>query len=406
MEPEDFAAVSFPVKHKGFAAVSLAVEPEDSAAALPESERTSAAEVSETPPLQSSHGSSQRVSWIDTAKGITMFLVFFGHLNATWFPALASTIGAIFLFHMPAFFVLSGIFFRPEMSFPHLVKHRAWQLLVPYYIFSALLLGQTLGKDVLPAFYAGRPGRQGTLWQDVVAIIFNTTDGLWFLCSLFTASLLLWCIVRVCGERFLIPIALVLLVADAAVRHVLTRPLPFTLNQVLSSTAYLALGFACRKVLLALTRRRAALLTLICAPIFLCLAWLSTLPLVNARWTLTWTVSILASLFGTGMLLGLSRLLPVLRPVTFVGRSTLIYYSLNDIMLKVCKLVVFKLVPVASASLPAFGQFAEGLFVVLLAMALVGLLVPLLKRYLWWTVGLSGPQRKSRRTGVAASRRA
>ncbi|MDF7664264.1 acyltransferase family protein [Bifidobacterium sp. ESL0763] len=376
-------------------ATADAAETADTAADVPADDEPSSAH-SAVPSSSSASGSRQRVAWIDTAKGITMFLVFFGHLNATWFPALAPTIGAIFLFHMPAFFVLSGIFFRPGSSFPHLLRHRAWQLLIPYYAFSALLLGQTLGKSLLPAFYAGRPGREGTLGQDIVAIILNTTDGLWFLWSLFTASLLLWCIVRVCGERFLVPIALVLLVADAAVRHVLTRPLPFTLNQVLSSTAYLALGFACRKALLALTRRRAACLALVCTPVFLCLAWLSARPWIATRWTSAWAVSILASLFGTGMLLGISRLLPTLRAVTFVGRATLIYYSLNDIVLKVVKLAVFKLSPVASAALPAVGQFAEGLVVVLLAMALVGLLVPLLKRYLWWAVGLPGPQRFGR----------
>ncbi|WEV72736.1 acyltransferase family protein [Bifidobacterium sp. ESL0790] len=366
-------------------------------AASPAPQMAGAAATSEASSLSPAHGPRQRVAWVDTAKGITMFLVFFGHLNATWFPALASTIGVIFLFHMPAFFVLSGIFFRPGGSFVRLVKHRAWQLLVPYYAFSLLLLGQTLGKNVVPAFYAGRPGREGTLGQDVVAIILNTTDGLWFLWSLFTASLLLWCIVRVCGERFLIPIALALLVADAALRHVLTRPLPFSLNQVLGSTAYVALGFACRKVLLALTRRRAAWLALASTVVFAGLAWLSMLPAVSARWMVASAVSILASLFGTGMLLGFSRLLPALRPVTFVGRATLIYYSLNDIVLKACKLVVFKLSPVASAALPAFGQFAEGLLVTLFAMALVGLLVPLLKRYLWWAVGLPGPQRWGRK---------
>lgn len=337
------------------------------------------------------------------AKGITMFLVFFGHLNATWFPALASTIGVIFLFHMPAFFVLSGIFFRPGVGFLQLARHRAWQLLVPYYVFSALLLGQTFGKSVLPAFYTGRPGREGTLGQDIVAIIFNTTDGLWFLWSLFTASLLLWCIVRVCGQRFLIPIALVLLVADAGFRHVLTQPLPFSLNQVLSSTAYLGLGFACRKALLELTRRRAVYAALVCTPVFFCLAWLSMLPAISARWTSAWAVSILASLFGTGMLLAFSRLLPSLRPVTFVGRATLIYYSLNDIVLKISKLVVFKLAPVASAALPASGQFAEGLLIAVLAMVLVGLLVPLLKRYLWWAVGLSKPAKAGASRMVVAS---
>lgn len=51
--------------------------------------------------LQIQH--NKRVEWIDIAKGITMFLVILGH---SVFGALR---GMIFSFHMPLFFILSGM---------------------------------------------------------------------------------------------------------------------------------------------------------------------------------------------------------------------------------------------------------------------------------------------------------
>ncbi|WP_029576917.1 acyltransferase family protein [Bifidobacterium thermacidophilum] len=58
----------------------------------------------------------KRIEWIDIAKGIGITLVSFGHLRngdgqSVWLPALDSLIAAIYLFHMPLFFLLGGITF-------------------------------------------------------------------------------------------------------------------------------------------------------------------------------------------------------------------------------------------------------------------------------------------------------
>ena len=56
---------------------------------------------------------SKRVEWIDVAKGVGIVLVSFGHLRngdgeSVWLPALDAPIDAIYLFHMPLFFLLGG----------------------------------------------------------------------------------------------------------------------------------------------------------------------------------------------------------------------------------------------------------------------------------------------------------
>ena len=54
---------------------------------------------------------SKRIEWIDVAKGVGIVLVSFGHLRngdgeSEWLPAFDAPIDALYLFHMPLFFLL------------------------------------------------------------------------------------------------------------------------------------------------------------------------------------------------------------------------------------------------------------------------------------------------------------
>lgn len=82
----------------------------------------------------------QRISWIDVTKGIAIYLVILGH----------SLIGLkvndyIFAFHMPLFFIASGLLFR-EKSIKKTIAGNIKKLLVPYYITSVcvILEGQSV----------------------------------------------------------------------------------------------------------------------------------------------------------------------------------------------------------------------------------------------------------------------
>ncbi len=78
-----------------------------------------------------------RIQWIDVAKGIGILAVVLGHSSlGDSFPYRI-----IFSFHMPLFFFLSGLCFNKDRyTFAGLLKRRTRQLLVPLFLFSALLL--------------------------------------------------------------------------------------------------------------------------------------------------------------------------------------------------------------------------------------------------------------------------
>lgn len=74
---------------------------------------------------------------IDVAKGIGILLVVFAHINYTPAP-----LTYIYSFHMPLFFILSGLLFRKEKypTFRQFLKNRFYTLICPYLFFYSAAL--------------------------------------------------------------------------------------------------------------------------------------------------------------------------------------------------------------------------------------------------------------------------
>ena len=74
----------------------------------------------------------QRIDWIDTLKGIGIVLVVIGHSTS------GTIYDLIYLFHMPLFFIIAGMVFRPTPMAAYILR-RARTLLVPYAVFLVAL---------------------------------------------------------------------------------------------------------------------------------------------------------------------------------------------------------------------------------------------------------------------------
>lgn len=66
--------------------------------------------------MNSQVAKKERIGWIDCAKGIAILLVIFGHSIGGGSRAEAVLRGVIFSFHMPLFFILSSLTFRPSVD--------------------------------------------------------------------------------------------------------------------------------------------------------------------------------------------------------------------------------------------------------------------------------------------------
>jgi len=88
---------------------------------------------------------TERIAFLDTAKAIGIFLVFYGHLVSE-ISDLGSQLAFaqfkfIFSFHMPFFFVVAGFFFRRRYPFlGQEVKDLFYKRMLPVFLFGLLVL--------------------------------------------------------------------------------------------------------------------------------------------------------------------------------------------------------------------------------------------------------------------------
>lgn len=150
---------------------------------------------------------AHRISWIDICRGIAIILVLYGHLFNTDHQRYL-----IYAFHMPLFFFISGLVFKPTGSKPiwTFTKKYIKQLLIPYYLFALLtyifaLISQTAGDVSL----------SGIAYQFFGIIYGNGNNGmlgynvvLWFLPCLFITKLSFALITRKVSQTKLVLLAL------------------------------------------------------------------------------------------------------------------------------------------------------------------------------------------------------
>lgn len=134
----------------------------------------------------------ERFLWVDYTKLIGIYLVVLGHLQfisdslMTW----------IYSFHMPLFFVLSGLFARPDnSSFSCILKKNAQALLKPYIVFSLISYVWWLFAKFIPNCNQEELSVMDFLIQPILGVFlgegrytsfsFPINTPLWFLVGLF-----------------------------------------------------------------------------------------------------------------------------------------------------------------------------------------------------------------------------
>lgn len=156
---------------------------------------------------------------IDVIKGLGITLVVWGH---------AVGVGnlVIYSFHMPLFFLLSGLFYKPKANF---IKNRFKRLVVPFLAYNVLfvILSYLCGTfDVLCNNFS----------------IFNISafDGpTWFLVALFILSCIYWIIDRTINKKCL---KVIVCCGIGLIGCYVKKPLPLYITQALCCLPFFALG--------------------------------------------------------------------------------------------------------------------------------------------------------------------
>lgn len=185
----------------------------------------------------------KRITYIDTAKGIGILLVIIGH-HIMGADGLKVWINS---FHMPLFFILSGIVSTKSLvsgSMKSFLKKHAISLLYPYITFSIVnLLWYILFNNIVASFDM----------NDFIECLIRTAvligyNALWFLPALFGAKVISRIVVK---RNYMLIIPIVLISITLAI---VAKPLgiydykPFTyayllLFRVVASSSFVLIGY-------------------------------------------------------------------------------------------------------------------------------------------------------------------
>lgn len=166
---------------------------------------------------------SNRLNWLDIAKGITILLMASGH---TSIPAALSNF--IWAFHMPLFFIASGWTTNwQKTDFKGFTKRKTRTILVPFFIYSLVVL----------LIYI----LQG--WDDFIHWIFNGWGAyaLWFIPVLFLASLFAKVIYSIKSRYLFILFAFIFAVISGILSFYKIQ-LPWSLSSVPFATFLIIVG--------------------------------------------------------------------------------------------------------------------------------------------------------------------
>lgn len=130
-----------------------------------------------------------RIKWIDTARCIGLCLILFCHIP----PRYESFHDLIYCFHVPMFFILSGIFLKDEISING-IWHSFKRLIIPYFAYNIILqiilcvYIITRGGDPLPGLIDSTMG--ALIGSSKVESPWHLLGGpSWFLPALFIARI-------------------------------------------------------------------------------------------------------------------------------------------------------------------------------------------------------------------------
>lgn len=140
---------------------------------------------------------SNRIEWIDNAKGLGIILVIMGHISISSVPVRIW----LYTFHMPLFFFLSGCTFnyKKYQKLSQLIKSRIKTLLIPYLIFAILNL--SIGIIKMSLFHETYDWFRRMIGTFVSVRGTIYSNGPWFLTCLFSVEVIAWIIIRLTRNK-------------------------------------------------------------------------------------------------------------------------------------------------------------------------------------------------------------
>ncbi len=291
---------------------------------------------------------NKRVEWIDLAKGLGMLLVILGH--CVCFGGIMHN--AIFAFHMPLFFILSGIVYKTNSK--GIVSKKIKSLIVPYFIFSILGILVSLAipiwrrkitvKSIICDIYLGNPDN-------------INVSSIWFLMCMFWTCILTYLIYKIKKQYLRNSIVVILVILGFLFAHYRSnidilpmKRMPLDIDVMLVAIGFLYLGINVKNVLLDKMQRKNIVLVGIGSVI----CFIPTL-LINKTVNLHGLVFgnpmvyIIESISGSLIVIcfcmllqecNVSIVVSIRGIITWIGQNSIIILGLQAIMIRIFILII------------------------------------------------------------------
>ncbi len=276
---------------------------------------------------------TNRLHFIDIAKGIAIILVIFAH---TFRGNALKTF--IYAFHIPVFFIISGVFFNPNKytGFKSFLKLKFKSLLIPYIFFYSLSFFYWL---IVERYI--RPGANVPISTPLLGLFYGTdtasymvpNGALWFLTGLFTAELILFIILKHSKKIFfrILWICLIGIGGYALSLYDVLR-LPLSFNSSLIAVVFLGFGYFIKDYI---KQRSIHKITILCAALVLFVA-VYFLSKLNGIIDMDYTnynnifLFLASAILGSIALLLFSKLLNKQPILEYLGKFSIVLMGLSE----------------------------------------------------------------------------
>lgn len=278
---------------------------------------------------------NKRIEWIDIARGFAILLIILGHSNIL----NGSINGFIHSFHVPLFFVVSGLLFKGE-DLARSIKKRGKQLLIPFYITGTIVV---IGKLVF-TYVSNSEIHIKDIINWIVALIcgygydydfFGHTiyaiGAIWFLWALFWSFVTLQIIFKL-TKRTSEWIRALAVIIVSVIGYIIGQFfwIPTNIDLGLYCVIYLYFGYILKNYLLDYLKNNRIINYLIIA---ICIAIYVYASIINGLYITTrqtdTIISVLGALAGSLVCLEISMLFEKLQYVSKV----IIWYGMNSLLI-------------------------------------------------------------------------
>lgn len=284
-----------------------------------------------------------RIKWIDSAKGIGILLVVFGHNSLP--PYIMSH---IFSFHMPFFFLISGFLLtQKKTSFKELIIKKGKSLLIPYFSFALLtylfwlIIGSKIDPDdgavdKLIPFFGIFYGNGIDPW-----LMFNAP--LWFLPCLFIVEVIYFFLKKFSTNDKTLFLYLVIMSVIGYLDSILMPfRLPWSIDVSLTAVVFFGIGNLLKKHNLFLDvlipyKSKVILIFFLCLILNILITFINGSVDMNNIKLNNYFYFYIGALSGIIPYLVLSYKVQNLKFLDFLGRNTLIIMCLHILALKITK---------------------------------------------------------------------